>query len=167
MGTLLWVLAAILLYLLGLREACWAVVAVALVLVALGLFVPYLRRGDSLPVVYMVPVWGLVARGQRVRTSHALRRVHLYMPERPTQTIPAHTAHKRGGTVVITFDGSGQPGMSPERIAEIMAREARYWGARSYSVVENPARPGFYTVTLYRSATPPSGLDDAVVGVVA
>lgn len=166
MGTFLWLVAAAVLYAFGLREACWAVLAVAAVLFLVGCFVPYLRRGDSLPVVYLVPVWGLVARHQRVKTTHDLERVRLLRRERPTQTIPAHTARKRGGTTVLTFDGSGQPGMSPEHIGQIMEQEARFWGARSFTVDEDEQHPGRYTVMLYRSATPPSELDVDVVGVV-
>lgn len=165
-GTGIWVAAIVALWLIDQHAAATAVAVVALLIVLVSVVYRPLRSRMSGGWVAFVPVDGLIARGNQIRTCEKLRRAGIYRPDKPTDTIPAHTSHKRGETIV-QFDGSGEAGMSPDHLAKILTENARVWGARSFAIVEDDARPGRYTVTLYKSAVAPSALDDAIVGVVS
>lgn len=165
-GSLLWVVAVAALWVYGLHTAAVAVGAVAVLLAVTSLCWRPLRSAMSGGWVAMIPLGGILARLNQIRTCAALERAGIYKRCKPTATIPAHTVHRRSCTTV-RLDGSGEAGMSPEKLAKRLAENARVWGARSYSISEDAARPGRYTLRLYRAEVAPSALDTDIVGTVA
>lgn len=166
LGSLLWVVAIIALLVAHMQGAAIAVAVVGGFLAITALIYMPMRSSISGAWVFFIPLTGLIARLSQISTCGKLRRAGIYRPDKPTDTIPAHTSHEHGATVV-RFDGSGEAGMSPDHLAKILTENARVWGARSFAIVEDDERPGRYTVTLYKMATAPSTLDDAIVGVVS
>lgn len=164
--SLLWLLAPVVLWVYDLHTAAIAVGAVAVLLAVASLCWRPLRSAMSGGWVAMIPLGGILARLNQIRTCAALERAGIYKRCKPTATIPAHTVHRRSCTTV-RLDGSGEAGMSPEKLAKRLAENARVWGARSYSISEDAARPGRYTLRLYRSEVAPSVLDTDIVGTVA
>lgn len=164
--SLLWVGAVAVLWVYDLRTAAIAVGVVAVLLAVTSLCWRPMRSAMSGGWVALVPLGGVFARSNQIRTCAALERAGIYKRRKPTATIPAHTVHRRSCTTV-RFDGSGEAGMSPEKLAKRLAENARVWGARSYSITEDAGRPGRYTLRLYRSEVAPSALDTDIVGTVA
>lgn len=165
-GSLLWVVAVAALCVYGLRTAAIAVGVVAILLAVTSLCWRPMRSAMSGGWVALIPLGGVLARANQLRTCEALELAGIYKRRKPTDTIPAHTSRRRSCTTV-RFDGSGEAGMSPEKLAKRLAENARVWGARSYSISEDAARPGRYTLRLYRSEVAPSALDTDIVGTVA
>ncbi len=163
--SLLWVMAVAVLWVYDLHTAAVSVGAVAVLLAITSLCWRPLRSTMSGAWVMFVPLGGVLARANQIRTCDALDRAAIYKRHKVTATIPAHTVHRRSCTTV-RFDGSGEAGMSPEKLAKRLAENARVWGARSYSITEDAGRPGRYTLRLYRSEVAPSALDTDIVGTV-
>lgn len=164
--SLLWLLAVAALWVYDLHTAAVAVGVVAVLLAVTSLCWRPMRSTMSGAWVALVPLGGVLARSNQIRTCAALERAGIYKRRKPTATIPAHTSRRRSCTTV-RFDGSGEAGMSPEKLAKRLAENARVWGARSYSISEDAGRPGRYTLRLYRSEVAPSALDTDLVGTVA
>lgn len=164
--SLLWVMAVAVLWVYDLHTAAIAVGVVAVLLAVTSLCWRPMRSAMSGGWVALVPLGGILARANQIRTCEALERAGIYKRRRPTATIPAHTVRRRSCTTV-RFDGSGEAGMSPEKLAKRLAENARVWGARSYSISEEANRPGRYTLRLYRAEVAPSALDTDIVGTVA
>jgi len=144
----------------------WIVIAIAAAFVVVGIFYRPLRSGLSPAIIMLVPLWGVVARCDRVGTCAKLRKAGIYKDPDKTKTIPATTWRKHGDTFV-EFDGGGEPGMSPDHISELLAKDARIWRARSFAVSEDPDRPGLVTVQLSKAATVHTILDDPIMGAIA
>lgn len=165
LGSLLWVVAIIALLVAHMQTAAITVAVVAVLLAVTALIWKPMHSTVSGSWVYFMPLTGMYARMNQIDTCKKLQKAGAYKPDKPTDAIPAHTRHKQGATIV-EFDGSGEAGMSPENLAKILTENARVWGARSFAIVEDDARPGRYSVTLYKTATAPSALDNAIVGEV-
>jgi len=146
--------------------AGWIVTAIAAAFVVAGIFYRPLRSGLSPAITMFVPLWGGVARCDRVNTCARLRKARIYTDPDKTRTIPATTWRKHGDTFV-EFDGGGEPGMSPDHISELLARDARVWRCRSFAVSEDPDRPGLITLQLSKGATVHTILDDPIMGTIA
>lgn len=164
--SLLWVMAVAVLWVYDLHTAAIAVGVVAVLLAVTSLCWRPMRSAMSGGWVALVPLGGILARANQIRTCEALERAGIYKRRKPMATIPAHTVHRRSCTTVC-FDGSGEAGMSPDKLAKRLAENARVWGARSYAISEEANRPGRYTLRLYRSEVAPSALDTDIVGTVA
>lgn len=164
--SLLWVMAVAVLWVYDLHTAAVAVGVVAVLLAVTSLCWRPMRSTMSGAWVVMIPLGGILARLNQIRTCDALERAAIYKRRKLTATIPAHTSRRRSCTTV-RFDGSGEAGMSPEKLAKRLAENARVWGARSYSITEDAGRPGRYTLRLYRYEVAPSALDTDIVGTVA
>lgn len=167
LSVILWAAAALVGFVVTDRGvAGWVVVAIAVVLVIAGIFYRPLRSGLSPAITVLVPLWGFVARCDRVSTCAKLRKARVYTDPDKTKAIPATTWHKNHDTFV-KFDGGGELGMSPDHIRELLERDARVWRARSFAVSEDPERPGMITVQLSKEAAVHTALDDPIEGVVA
>lgn len=164
--SLLWLLAVAVMWVYDLHTAAVAVGVVAVLLAVISLCWRPMRSTMSGAWVALVPLGGILARSNQIRTCAALERAGIYKRRKTTATIPAHTSRRRSCTTV-RFDGSGEAGMSPEKLAKRLAENARVWGARSYSITEDAGRPGRYTLRLYRAEVAPSALDTDLVGTVA
>lgn len=164
--SLLWLLAVAVLWVYDLHTAAIAVGVVAVLLAVTALCWRPMRSAMSGAWVALVPLGGVLARANQIATCDALERAGIYKRRKPTATIPAHTVRRRSCTTV-RFDGAGEAGMSPEKLAKRLTENARVWGARSYSITEDAARPGRYTLRLYRAEVAPSALDTDIVGTVA
>ncbi len=146
--------------------AGWIVVAIVAALVIAGIFYRPLRSGLSPAITVLVPLWGFVARCDRVSTCAKLRKARIYTDPDKTKTIPATTWHKNHDTFV-KFDGGGEPGMSPDHVRELLKKDARVWKARSFTVSEDSERPGLITLQLSKAATVHTMLDDPIKGTIA
>lgn len=164
-GSLVWLLAGLLLFVLDeLLMLVLLGVLVVVLLVAGAVWRP-MRAGDSPSVTALVPLWGLVARWDRIRTCERLRRARILNDSDPTVTIPATTWHADGDTFV-RFDGAGRQGMGPEHIAKLLGEECRVWKCRSFAVSEDEDNPGLYTMQLSRADHVTTELDRPLVGVL-
>lgn len=143
----------------------WVVAGLVAVLVIAGIFWRPLRSGASPAIVYMMPIWGMIARIDRVSTCKALRTAKIYNDEDKTATIPA-TTWKKDGDTYVRFDGGGQAGMNPGHIGELLTQNARVWRCRSFAISEDRENPGVITLQLSRSDTVHTVLDDAITGVI-
>lgn len=165
--TILWVvLSAIGFYADQTRFFGWLVVGVILIAFVAGIFWRPLRSGASPAIVYVVPIWGIVARLDRVSTCAKLRTAKIYTNADKTRVIPA-TTWKAHGDTFVRFDGGGEAGMNPDHIHDLLVQNARVWRARSFAISENRENPGVITLQLSRSDTVHTVLDDAITGVIA
>lgn len=144
----------------------WLVVGVILVAFIAGIVWRPLRSGASPAIVYVVPLWGIVARLDRVATCRALRTAKIYTDADKTKTIPATTWHANGDTFVY-FDGGGLAGMNPDHLRDLLTQNARVWRCRSFAVSEDRENPGRITVQLSSHETVRTTLDRAITGVIA
>lgn len=144
----------------------WLVVGVILVAFIAGIVWRPLRSGASPAIVYIVPIWGIVARLDRVSTCAKLRIAKIYANPDKTKTIPA-TTWKAGGDTFVRFDGGGEAGMNPDHIHDLLVQNARVWRARSFAISEDRENPGVITLQLSRSDVVRTALDDAITGVIA
>lgn len=165
-----WALTIGILLFLGLDVAGYIVGGVAGLLILVGAFWRPLRSGLSPAIVQMVPLWGIVAWADRVGTCRKLRAAGIYMNDDTTATIPATTSRKRDRqairTYTVAFNGTGQAGMSPERIRRQLELNCRVWGCKSFAFQENDKHPGRYTIQLSTSDHVRTTLDAPVVGVL-
>lgn len=150
----------------GYKTIGWAVASFATVLFVVGIFWRPFRSGDSPAIVYMVPVWGMVARSDRVTTCNTLRIAKIYNDSDQTATIPATTWKKHGDTYV-RFDGGGQAGMAPDHIKELLEQNARVWRCKAFAISEDSKRPGKITLQLSPGETVQTALDRPITGVIA
>lgn len=164
-GTLLWLLAVAVALLADAAALAVVVLVVAGLLVVAGAFWRPLRSGLTPQWTMLVPLWGLVARWDRVSTCAKLRTAGIYTDPNPRHTIPA-TTYRRAGDRFVQFDGRGQAGMDPVTIDAILAKQARVWSSRSYAISEDPAHPGRFTVQLSKADHIRTALDSAITGVV-
>lgn len=164
-GTLLWVLAVAVALLADAAALAVVVLVAAALLVVAGAFWRPLRSGLTPQWTALVPLWGLIARWDRVRTCTRLRTAGIYTDKNPRRTIPA-TTYRRAGDTFVQFDGHGQAGMDPATIDAILEKQARVWSSRSYAVSEDPDRPGRFTLQLSKADHIRTALDSAITGVV-
>lgn len=146
--------------------AGWIVAGIEAAFVIAGIFWRQLRSGLSSSITVIVPLWGFVARCDRVRTCAKLRKAGIYKDPDRTRTIPA-TTWRKNHDIYVKFDGGGESGMSPDHIKELLRKDARVWRARSFAVSEDPEWPGMITVQLSKAAIVHMVLDDPIEGVVA
>ena len=165
-----WALTIGMLLFLGLDVAGYIIGGVAGLLILTGIFWRPLRSGLSPAIVQLVPLWGIVAWADRVRTCRKLRAAGIYMNDDTATTIPATTRCKRDRqaikTYTVVFDGGGQPGMSPERIQRQLELNCRVWKCRSFAFQEDSNRPGRYVIQLSTADHVRTTLDDPVIGVL-
>lgn len=163
--TLVWLAVIVLPFMLHADIIGWLALAVAVILLVAGIFWKPLRSGMSNALVGLVPLWGIVARFDRVNTCSKLRRAEIYTDEDKTKTIPA-TTYKRDGDTFVRFDGGGESGMNPDHLRELLTQNARVWRCRSFAISEDSANPGLFTVQLSTSPTVKTALDNAVIGIL-
>ena len=144
----------------------WMLAGLVAVLVIAGIFWRPLRSGVSPAIVYVVPIWGMVVRIDRVTTCKALRTAKIYNDEDKTAVIPATTWRKDGDTYV-KFDGGGQAGMNPDHLKDLLQQNARVWRCRSFAISEDAKNPGLITLQLSPGETVRTSLDRPITGVVA
>lgn len=165
-----WGIAIGLLLLLGLDVAGYVVGGIAGLLILAGIFWRPLRSGLSPEIVHLAPIWGIVARLDRISTCYRLRTAGIYTSDDATATIPATTSSRRDRqavrTYTVIFNGAGQAGMSPDRIRRQLELNCRVWGCRSFAFQEDDKRPGRYVIQLSTSAHVRTTLDSPVVGVL-
>lgn len=150
----------------GIDEIGWALSVLVVLLVVAGIVWRPLRSGLTLAIVSLVPIWGLVARLDRIATCKALRTAKIYTDPDSTHVIPA-TTWKMDGDTFVRFDGGGQPGMAPEHIKELLQQNARVWRCRSFAISEDAQNPGLITMQLSRRPAVRTVLDRPLTGVVA
>ncbi|NMM99372.1 hypothetical protein [Bifidobacterium olomucense] len=146
--------------------AGWIAVAVVVIVFLAGIFWRPLRSGFAPVIVTVVPIWGMVARLDRVSTCVKLRKAKIYTDPDKTKVIPA-TTWKASGDIFVKFNGAGESGMNPDRIHDRLVEDARVWGARSFAISEDRENPGVITLQLSRAAAVHTSLDDAITGVIA
>ncbi|MBS6623270.1 hypothetical protein NUU00_10050 (plasmid) [Bifidobacterium breve] len=154
------------LFMAGYKTIGWGLTALVAALFVVGIFWRPIRSGASPAIVYMVPVWGMVARADRVDTCAALRTAKIYNDPDKTHVIPATTWKQRGDTYVF-FDGGGEAGMAPDHLKELLQLNARVWRCRSFAISEDSKRPGRITLQLSPGETVQTALDRPITGVVA
>lgn len=164
-GSCSWVVVAVVLFVVKLEPLAYGIIALAVVLVIAGFFCGPMGSGLSFGWTALIPVWGLVARADRIRTCGKLRDAKIFLSDDPAATIPAHT-YKRNKDVFVQFDGGGLSDMNPEHLRELLVRNARVWRCRSFAISEESERPGLFTIQLSKNSTVTTLLDRPITGVV-
>lgn len=162
-ATACWLMSVPILVAVGYADWAIAVGMVIATLLLLGVFCPALRSGSSPRVIWLLPLWGVVACTDRLRTSRKLRLSGILDTDASDGPIPASTSTLRtdDGTrlLVVRFDGRGLPGMTPTRIDDLLSRNISVWGCRSHRLSEDARRPGLFTITMSKGDHVPSPLD--------
>lgn len=153
-------------FVIGVDAMGWALSAVTILLIVAGIGWRPLRSGLTPSIVLLVPIWGLVARLDRIATCNALRVAKIYADPDKTRTIPA-TTWRKNGDVFVRFDGGGQPGMSPAHLNELLQQNARVWRCRSFAISEDSEHVGRFTLQLSPKDTVQTMLDQPIIGVVS
>lgn len=150
----------------GIDMMGWVLSVVAILLAVAGICWRPFRSGLTPSIVLLVPIWGLVARLDRIATCKALRVAKIYTDPDGARTIPA-TTWRKNGDVFVRFDGGGQPGMSPAHLNELLQQNARVWRCRSFAISEDSKHVGRFTLQLSPKNTVQTTLDQPIIGVVS
>ena len=168
LASLLWPSVSTVLIMLGYDVPGIFVAVTAVGLLVAGAFCRALRSGLSPAIVQVIPIWGIVARLDRIATCKKLHRAGIYTDKVASHTIPATTIHCRNRkerTYTVMFNGAGEPDMDPGRIDTLLTRNVRVWGCRSFNLQEDATRPGRYTIRMSTTDHVSGSLDESYLAL--